>query len=172
MVQGTPYIDTTTGDFKYQGTSGTPAVLAKADGSVHLVPLIHPFGSSTGVQSSGIATFTGIGTIVFDPSSIFSTNGKITRSISFQAVLEVSASVTGEIQLYNISTGAVVTGSLLSSSTASPTLLTGTLTIGASPNLPNSQQIYEVQIRISSPGSPSVSDRVVCKNAQIIVVWS
>ncbi|HVI42662.1 MAG TPA: hypothetical protein VM577_18580 [Anaerovoracaceae bacterium] len=172
MTVGQIYIDTTTGDLKYQGTSGTPSILTRADGTVHLVPLIVNYSGTTGVQSVGVSTFTGIGVSSFDPSAIFSTNGKVTRTIKYVVVLEGSTGVTAEIQLYNLSAGAIVTGSLLSTSNNSPTLLSGTLTVGASPNVPNSAQLYEVQLRISSPSSPAVSDRAICKMAYIQVTWS
>lgn len=172
MVAGIPFVDTSTGAFKYQGTSGTPAVIAGADGSVHLVPMIHPFTGSTGFQSTSSSGFTGVGVISFDPSALFNTNTKIVRSIKFEAILESSSGVTSEIQLYNLSVGSIVTGSVLSSSSNSPAVVSATLTVAAAPNVPNSQQIYEIQLRISSPGSPTASNRAICKSAQIVVTWT
>lgn len=171
-MSGAPFIDTVSGDFKFQGTSGTPAVLAQTDGSVHLVPLVHPFTGSSGYQSIGSSSFTGIGLITFDPSALFSTNGKVIRSIKFEAILECTSGVTGEIKLYNISVGSEVTSSLLSTSANSPTLVSSTLAIGVAPNVPNSQQIYEIQLRISVPATPSASDRVICKLGQLVVIWN
>lgn len=172
MPQGTTFVDTASGDLKYQGTSGTAAIIARADGSVHLVPLVSPYSGSSGFESIGDATFTGIGIVLFDPSAIFNTNGKVTRAITFQVILESTPSVTSEIQLYNITAGQVVSGSLLSTSNNSPTILSGSLVIGASPNLPNSQQIYEVQLRISNPSVPTATDRAICKLAQLVVTWT
>ena len=170
MTAGVPFIDTTSGAYKYQGTSGTPAVLALADGTVHLVPLIHPFTGSTGFQSVAVTTFQGIGTISFDPSALFTTNGKVTRALKFEAILEATPTVTIEVRLYNLTAGSVVSGSTLSSSVNTPTYVSATLTAGS--ELPNSNQLYEVQLRISSPASPIGSDRAICKLAQLVSTWS
>lgn len=172
MAAGQPYVDTSSGDFKYQGTTGTPAIVAKADGSVHLIPLITPVAASNGQWSVGVTAFTGIGVVSFDPSALFSTNGKITRSISFTAVLEASSGVTAQIQLFNITAGSAVTGSLLSTSNNAPSIVSGVLTVGSSPNLVNSLQVYEVQLRISLPTNPAVTDRAICKMANLQVTWS
>lgn len=171
MPQGTPYIDTATGDLKYQGTSGTPAILAEADGTVHLIPIVFPYTGSTGFQSVGTTTFTSIGTIVFDPSALYDGNSNIDRTFKFQAIVEVTSGVTVEVRLYNIDTGVAVTNSTQTSTSTVPEVLSATLTVGASPNLVNAEQIYDVQIRISLPISPSPSDRAICKSAQIIASW-
>lgn len=172
MVAGIPYIDTATGQLKYQGTSGTPGILVDAAGGVSLIPFFAVYAAISGSQETNSSGFTAIGTAIFDPSILWSGNTKVTRGIKFQAVLEATSGVTAEIQLYNISAGAAVTSSALSTSANIPTIVEGTLTIGASPNIPNSQQIYEVQLRISAPGSPAPSDRAICKLGQLIVTWS
>lgn len=157
------------GNLKYQGTTGNPAVLSDSAGVTPLVPQVVPFTGSTGSQSVGTSSFQSIGTIAFNPSAIFAGNDRLTRTITFQAIVEATPSVTLEIRLYNLNAGAVVTGSLLSSSSNSPVVVSGTLTVGAATNLLNSEQIYEVQLRISAPGSPAASDRAICKSAQIVV---
>ena len=172
MPQGIPYVDTATGELKYQGTSGSPAILAEVDGSVHLIPYVASYTGSTGAESVGVSTFTSIGTIVFDPSDLFDGNDKITRTLAFQAIVEVTPSVTMEIQLYNVNAGSIVTNSVSSSSSITPEVITKNLILGSSPNIPNLEQIYDVQIRISSPVSPGPSDRAICKLAQINVIWS
>ena len=172
MPQGIIFVDTTTGDLKYQGVTGTPAILAEANGSVHLIPYVATYAGTTGIHTNDTTTFSGIGAIIFNPASIFAGNTKITRTLKFQTIIEATTGVTTEIRLYNISTGAAVTGTTLTTTAVIPTLVESTLTIGASPNLPNSQQIYEIQLRISLPASPGVTDLAICKLAQILVTWS
>lgn len=169
---GQIYINSSNGDLVYKGTL-RDGVLSDGYGQVPLTPLTIHYPVVTGVKTtnSGSVDWEGIGCITFDPSDLFDGNNDLTRTILFQAVLEASPGVTTSIRLYNLNTGAVVTSSTLNSSSATPATVSGTLIVGSSPNLPNSEQIYEVQLQISSPSSPVNTDQAICKSASIIVNW-
>ena len=162
------FIDAGTGELKYQGTSGTPAVLSDASGNVPLLPIAVSYALLTGVQTADSSVFTGLGARELDPSSLFSGNSKITLTVQFRALVEATTGVTAEIRLYNLDTGTAVSGSTLTTSSNSPDLLTAALTVGSAPNLVNSSQNYELQLRISAPGSPAPTDRAICKMAEIV----
>lgn len=164
------FIDNATGELKYQGTSGTPGILADSAGNIPLVPMFFNNGIVSGVAYANLNTFTPIGSINFDPSSFFEGNSKITRTIVFRALLSNSIGVTGEIKLYNLTLGADVTGSLLSSDDVSPIEYTATLTVGG--NIPDSDNLYEVQFRISDPTPPLFGDYALCNFAAITVSYT
>lgn len=166
------FIDNITGELKYQGTSGTPAILAEGNGAVHLVPISISYTLITGIQLANSNSFAGIGTRELNPSSIFDGNSKISLNIQFRVLLEATPGVTAEVRLFNLSAGSVVSGTTLSSSSTTPELKTATLTVGSAPNLVNSTQNYELQLRISSPSSPTNSDRAVCKMAELLFNYS
>lgn len=169
-MSGTVFVDTVTGDLKYQGTTSTPGILANSAGNIPLVPMILTNGIVHGIAYANLNTFTPIGSINFDPSIYFGGNSKITRTIVFKALLSNSIGVTGEIKLYNLSLGADVTGSLLSSDDVSPIEYTATLTVGG--NIPDSDNLYEVQFRISAPISPLFGDYALCNFAAITVSYT
>lgn len=171
MVVGIPYIDTATGTLRYRGDTGTAAILAESDGYVHLIPFVQNFSANTGAQSAGTITFTSIGMLTFDPSILYDGDGKVTRRISFQAIMENTTGVTGSVRLVNLTDGVVV--STLGSSATGPTLLSSSLlSLGSGPGaIPNSNKIYDVQLAITAPLTPAISDRTICKLAQIVVQW-
>lgn len=163
---------TATGTLNYFGATGTAGVLMDRAGNLPLIPLTIPIAALNGYYSTGLTTFQGLGLLTIDPSNQFSTNGKISRTLTFQSILEVTVGVTAEVRLYNITGGYAVTGSTLTSTATSPTLVSGSLTIGSSPNILNSSQLYEVQLRISVPSSPADTDRAICKMGSISITWS
>lgn len=75
-----------------------------------------------------------------------------------------------QIVLYNTSDGLQVAPTLLSSSSSSLVELSASLTIVT--DLPNALKTYDVEIRISSPGVPALSDMAICKSAEISVRYS
>jgi hypothetical protein len=166
------FIDSITGDLKYQGTSGTPAILAEGNGAVHLIPATISYVLTNGVQISGTNAFEGIGTRELNPNSIFDGNSKISRTIVFRVLLESTPGVTAEVRLFNLDAGSVVSSTTLTSSSSIPELKTASLFVGTAPNLVNSSQNYEVQLRISSPISPTNLDRAICKMAEIVFNYS
>ncbi len=160
------------GKLKYIGSSGSSCTLASDSGIMHLLPMVNTYGISSGTESLSTNTFTAIGTISFDPSSLFAGDDEIVRLITFEAIVESTSGVTAEIRLYNITDGVTVTGSTLSSSANSPTKISAILTVGSSPNLVNGSRLYEAQFRISSPSGPAITDRANCKLSQLSVSWS
>lgn len=166
------FVDSMTGELKYQGTSGDPAILSDGYGVVPLLPMSIPYTLLTGVQTADSSVFAGLGAREIDPSVIFSGNSKIALTVEFRALVEATTGVTAEIRLYNLDTGSAVSGSTLTTSSNSPDLLTAALTVGSAPDLVNGSQNYELQLRISAPGSPGPSDRAICKMAEIIFNYS
>lgn len=166
------FIDSLTGELKFQGASGDPAVLADGTGQVPLLPMSIPYTLLTGVQTADSSVFAGLGALEIDPSALFAGNSKITLTVQFRALVEATTGVTAEIRLYNLNLGYVVSGSTLTTSSNVPDLLTATLTVGSAPDLRNESQKYELQLRISAPGSPGASDRAICKMAEIVFNYS
>lgn len=166
------YIDSSTGELKYQGPTSTAAILSSSDGTIPLIPFIVSFNGFVGSTSVNTNSFESIGSLSLDPSALFAGNNKITRTFLFKAIVEVSSGVTCEIRLYNLNAGSAVTSSTLTSSTTSPTVVSAALTIGAAPNLVNSSQLYEIQFRVSAPTDPGLSDIAICRQAGIDVMWS
>lgn len=147
-----------------RGSDGYWHVVGSGGGSVSL---IIPYSIVSGAQQVNVSTFTGIGAIVFDPSVVV--GGGIT-STELDMLVEGTAGVTAEIRLYNITDGVPISGTTLDTSANSPTELSVTLNVGT--DIPNSKKIYEVQLRISAPGSPGVNDRAICKFAAFQVSTS
>lgn len=166
------FIDSVTGELKYQGPSGSPAILSDGYGVISLLPMSIPYTLLTGVQTADSSVFAGLGARELDPSAIFSGNSAITLSVEFRALVEATTGVTAEIRLYNLDTGTAVSGSTLTTSSNSPDLLTAVLTVGSAPDLVSGPQNYELQLRISAPGSPGATDRAICKMAEIIFNYS
>ncbi len=171
MAGNPPYIETTSGDLRFKGT-GNEAVIVEGDGTLPLTPMQVPYPllSAVGVAESN--AFTDLGSFSFDPSDLFDGNADLTRAIIFQAILYCAPGCRAEVRLYNLTAGAAITNTTLTSTSESPAVVSGTITVGSSPNMPNSTQTYLVQLRIDSPASPTDEDRVFCSSAQIIVSWS
>lgn len=113
-----------------------------------------------GVASTNQTSFVGLGVTPFDPSKFFGT-----PVFTFVAMLEATTGMTAQIQLYDLTAGAVVASSVMTTTNTSTTKLASIALA-----LPNTEHIYEVQIRISA-GSPGASDRATCKHARIDVSY-
>jgi hypothetical protein len=111
-----------------------------------------------GVENVDVTGFTSIGsTIPFAPES--NPNGSFTWSV----VLETSnAADAAEIRLYNVTLGAVVAGSVLSTTSITPVNLSAVITPATGLNL------YSAQMRLQTTGSPNVA---TCRQAQVITYW-
>lgn len=167
---GIPYIESD-GSLKFQGTGASVAgILCDNLGNVPFVPSRYLFNGITGSQQINITTATTIGSLMFDPSALFLGNTKITRTIKFRTIVQCTPGVTLEIRLYNITDGAVVTNSILTTNSSSPIELTATLTTPS--DLPNSLKMYYVQLRITSPATPGTTDRAICQSANIVVDYT
>jgi len=113
----------------------------------------------TGLQATSQIVYTRIGNIRLDPSK-FPANTQIT----FQAIVEATTGKTAQIQLYNLTDGGPVAGSVLSSSSTTPAVVSATVT------LPGSSKDYEVQLLMTTAGS--TSDHVDCTSAKLILTWA
>lgn len=174
MAAGTIYLDPATGEVKYLGSlSATPGVLADGYGSVPLIPFQESFSLTNGIQSIGgisASTFTSKGTRTFDPSALFAGNSKITRTLQFKALVQVTPGVTMQIRIYNNTDGSAVAASILSSSSPSLTEVSTTLIVGT--DVPNSNKIYDVEMKILTPSSPATTDQAICKSAEFVMRWT
>lgn len=166
------FVDTS-GNLKYQGPSGSPAVVAEANGNVYLAPMQVPHAIAQGEFSNSTNTFLTIGSTLFDPSAYFNSNDAITRTINLVVLSRVTAGVTGQFRLYNVTDGLPVTGTL-TSVTDSTHLSTASTTISLSipTNIVNSAKIYEVQIRIDDPDPVEAENLYSCFGAFFMVAWS
>jgi hypothetical protein len=165
MANGQVYHNTTTGDLEYQGTSGTRAVLCKADGYVHLHPVKILVPLISGEESVAVSTYTAKGTCIFNPADYSNGNARITRSIVLEALCEVTPTSSMELKLYNLTDG-IDASSSLSTSSNTPTLLTTSLS-----NLDGytTDKIYELQFKLTS----TIADgyRAVVKSANIVLKY-
>jgi hypothetical protein len=118
-----------------------------------------PISLLAGVGSTAQTSFQGIGAVPIDPTRYLGS-----PTFTFVAMLEATSGMTAAIQLYDLTAGAVVSGSLLTTTSTTTTKLTGSVT------LPSAEHIYEVQIRISA-GTPGSSDRATCKCARVDVTF-
>jgi hypothetical protein len=64
-MSGTVYVDTVTGELKYQGTSGSSGILADATGNVPLIPCKLNYNLVSYLADCTKATFQSIGSVIF-----------------------------------------------------------------------------------------------------------
>lgn len=107
----------------------------------------------------------------FYPASVTPLN----RTVRFRALIEVTtAAATAQIQLFDATNNIVITGTTGSTNVATGLVLfdSGPLTVGTSNGNIRTDMIpvYEVQLSMSG-GNPS-SDRAICSNARIDIVYS
>jgi hypothetical protein len=114
------------------------------------------FAGVSGAQNTSQTSYTAIGAIVIDQRYF---TGK---TFKFQVVLETtSATVSANIRLFNVNSGSAITSSALSSVSTAAELKEASVTLNDGMN------IYEVQLQAG--GAPTVSDRVTCKLAQLLI---
>lgn len=113
-----------------------------------------------GVESTQQTSFVTVGTTYLDLSNFVNI-----QSATFQVVIETTdAADAAEIQLFNVTTGAVVASSILQSTSLTPEAVSATVT----GSLAAGANIYEAQLRLATTGSPN---RATCKQAQILIDW-
>jgi hypothetical protein len=106
----------------------------------------------------------------FDPSQLIAPGSGIIRTITFEALLWASAGMTAEIELYNLTDGTAVAGTLLTTTGTVPTaVVSGNLAVPAV--LPNAARDYEVRLRISA-GAPGPLDRALTSGVRLSVHYS
>lgn len=94
------------------------------------------------------------------------------RTMKFKADLEVTnGAATGFVQIKDVTHNAIITGSLLSTSSTSSVELSGLIDSGTSDGYMRNDAVsmYEVQIYITGGNA---SDQVICRNARIEITYS
>jgi hypothetical protein len=115
---------------------------------------------TAGVESTQQTGFSSIGTAIpLNPADFVNSGG----TASFKAVLETTdAADAAEIRLFNLTTLSAVVGSVLSTTSLTPVLVSASVTLASGVNL------YEAQLRLQTTGSPN---RATCKQAQLEISW-
>lgn len=128
---------------------------------------------SAGAAPTSETTFVRVGGMTLDATRFPETSGGLTRSLAFEADVQKTAGATSvDIQLVDVTHGATVTGTSLTSSSTSTTLVaSGPLTVGADAgNIRNDETTqYEVQIKRTG-GSPA--DAVFVVNARLVITYA
>ena len=106
----------------------------------------------------------------FDPSALLVPTGGLVRTIVFEAILWATAGMTAELELWNVTTGAAVVGTLLATANVVPTKVSS-IDLAVPAVLPNSPQLYELRLRISA-GVPGPLDRAFVSQARLLTSWS
>lgn len=87
----------------------------------------------------------------------------ITTTVTFSALLTATAGKTAECQLYNMTDGAIVVGSVLSSSSLSPDFQSAVITLASG------AKDYLVQLRMTTASGGT--DQVTCSSAMLTLTW-
>lgn len=139
-----------TGDFVYRGGTSWSMIGCKKD--------IYERTIVAATEDTNLTGFSTIGSTAINPSDYPNTT-----LTTWQAILETTLSAdAAEIRLFNVTTSLVVTGSVLSTTSLTPVLVSSTITLASGLN------IYEAQLRLQTTGDP---DRATCKQAQVIINW-
>lgn len=118
----------------------------------------------SGIGTTNSSFFTVVGELEFNPTILQSADVG-SRTIKFQVILETTSPLA-TVRLYNFTTAAEVTGSVLTTSSSTPVILTSS---DISNNLSASSALYQVQI---SMATGLVTDRVTCGMAKLLIEWS
>lgn len=115
----------------------------------------------SGYQDTQADSWEEIGGLIFNPLEFIGST-----TFEFEALIQTTIiAKAANIRLYNITDGAVVADSVLSSTSLVPDLVSVVLT--APDDLPNGEKIYAVQVKMSIAGGPN--ERCICKAAHIKV---
>jgi hypothetical protein len=118
----------------------------------------------SGRESTSATGFTTLGAMRFDPEDYRpSVPSGGDQHIKFAATFRSSAGLTGTLQLFNVGVGTAVDGSILATTTSTPTYMaTSDLSISTGP------QNFEVQGKLgSSATGPTGSDVVLVNMARV-----
>jgi hypothetical protein len=111
---------------------------------------------------TNLGGYTVVGGDEFDPSILPSSN----RTIEFVArLLTTNAANDGYVRLYNVTDGAAIAGTELTTNSLSADRLSVILSVPV--DLPNAEKTYEVQLRIS----PADGNLVRCLKSEIKIRW-
>ena len=116
----------------------------------------------SGLQVVDSTTFTTIGACVLNPTNL----GHPAVTFDLEVILQTSdVSYAASFELFNITEGTIISHPSVTTSSASPTFITVSLTVGGS-DLPASQNnVLEGRIKLASGAAPA--DRAICKYAAI-----
>lgn len=106
----------------------------------------------------------------FDPSVLLAPTGGLVRAITFEAIAWATAGMTAEVELWNITDGVAVVGTLLAIASTVPTWLVS-VPLAVPAVLPNASTLYELRLRISA-GVPGPLDRAFVSQARLLTMWS
>lgn len=119
-----------------------------------------------GLHTSQATTYADKGAHRFDASQFPATVGGLSLSLTFEAYLSTtSGAVPATVQLYDLTAGAPVAGTVLTS-----TSLVTSRTVSSSLTLPQAAHDYVLQLKAG--GSPSPTDSVMCLGAVLRVTYS
>ncbi|HSY75583.1 MAG TPA: hypothetical protein VK890_01925, partial [Bacteroidia bacterium] len=153
--------DFTDGYWRAAKSSGSGSTTVQNGSNYGKYLVVYPFASSQSNTNS--TTFVSAASFEFDPTAITAANG--TRTITMRIIAHTTTPLMS-IQLYNLTTAAVVTGSTLTTSSTTPVTLT---TADLTANLTNGLASYQVQIMMAGGGTGA--DRVTLDMAILKVVW-
>ena len=122
-----------------------------SDGYQHL-NILSGLESSVGAGSN---IFSRVGSIIINSS-----NYPVSPTVIFESIFEVTTGQTGEVRLFNLTLGTVVSNSTLTTTSLFSNYNFSSISLASGSN------IYEVQIRIIN-ASPGSSDGIICSNARI-----
>lgn len=139
-----------TADLVYLGGSAWGILGAKSD--------VYERSLVAGIETAGNTGFQAIGgSAMLDPANF--SNGSTTWS---SVISTTNAADAAEVRLYNLTLGSVVAGSVLSTTSLTPAVVSGAVTLAPGPNL------YEAQLRLQTTGAPN---QATCRQAQVTINW-
>lgn len=177
------YVTTANAVDKFLPISNVAGEVPKADGAGGITwgsaagtglmekPALVTFVASSIQPSTSGTGYSRVGNIVLNPAALFAGSGSVTRTITFSFLLEIQplggGGLTANARLYNLTAGAAVGAEQTSTSLTPERKVTATLAVPA--DLPNSLQVYEVQLKRVG-GNPG--DLVTCSLAQFEVSYT
>jgi hypothetical protein len=171
-LQGNPIDPTppTAGDIlRWTGSAWSPGYSPPGPASANTATLV------AGNFTTNSSTPVRIGGRDLDMSFFPATITPLNRTVRFRALIETTSSAaTAQIQLVDVTNNAVITGSIGTTSVYTGLVLfdSGPLTVGTSNGDIRTDMIavYEAQLSLTT-GNPS-SDRAICANARIDIIYS
>lgn len=141
-------------------------ITAISNGAAPL-PKIDNLSIVAGNQIVDQVIFQAIGAVEFTPTGAetMMPSGSVSYTVHFQPIVEIfPTGVTLETQLFNVTTNAYITNSLLSCSALTATALRS---INLSGSLASGKNLYEMHMRITNAGA----GKAICKGAKLFITW-
>jgi len=136
--------------YMYLGSNAWAALSAKADRYERTLV--------AGVETVGVVGFQAVGGTV----SVTPENYPNGTTLWQATVSTTNAADAVEIQLFNLTLGSLVVGSLLTTTSIIPVVVSNTVTLAPGAN------VYEAQMRLQTTGAPN---QATCLQAQIAINW-